>query len=314
MPDERRCVLCGRDVQACEAAVHTSDGGIAHVVCGDTEAVHAWKTRRRWAVAHGAVLLIAIVALSMLFGPNGWIVVLAIGGAVLHILAHRRFWHFALRDLRRWWNPSYLTGRTNGMANLLRATITITGVRPLLWNRFGPDTIPASGKKERTGVAGNDPEEWRRSVLMTSERQLYLDPAAIFGCLRDAARYTPRKRGTLQPWLASTLQVESERILVDRYLPDPLPTDPEQPVYLDIRSVRNPATRARNVRYRVAAAPGWKATFEISWDRTIVGRDELKAVVVDAGRFIGLGDGRSIGLGRVTCDPDHDIVIREAAL
>jgi hypothetical protein len=197
------------------------------------------------------------------------------------------------------------------MANLLRATITITGVRPLLFNRFGPDTNPASGKKERTGVAGNDPEEWRRSVSVTAERQIYLDPTAIFGCLRDAARYTPRKRGTLQPWLASTLQVESERILVDRYLPDPLPTDPEQLVYLDIRSVRNPATRARNVRYRVAAAPGWSTTFQISWDRTVVGRDEMKAVVLDAGRFVGLGDGRAIGFGRFACDLDRDMVIVE---
>jgi hypothetical protein len=58
--------------------------------------------RQRWATVHGAVLLIAIVALSMLFGPNGWLVVLAIGGAALHAFTHRRFWHFALRDLRRW--------------------------------------------------------------------------------------------------------------------------------------------------------------------------------------------------------------------
>jgi hypothetical protein len=197
------------------------------------------------------------------------------------------------------------------MANLLRATITITGVRPLLFNSFGPETIPASGKKERTGVAGNDPEEWRRSVSVTAERQLYLDPTAIFGCLRDAARYTPRKRGTLQPWVASTLQVETERILIDRFLPEQTTTNPEQPVYLDIRSVRNPATRARNVRYRVAAAPGWSTTFQISWDRTVVGRDEMKAVVLDAGRFVGLGDGRAIGFGRFSCDIEHDMVIVE---
>jgi hypothetical protein len=199
------------------------------------------------------------------------------------------------------------------MANILTATIAITGTRPLLWNRFGPDTIPVGGRRERSGVAGNDPDEWKRSVRITAENQLYLDPTAIFGCLRDAARYTPRKRGTLQPFVAATLQVRDERVLVDRFLPAQPSTDATQPVYLDIRSVRNPATRARNVRYRVAAAAGWQTTFTIQWDVTIVSRQELLAVLLDAGRFVGLGDGRAVGFGRFTCDLDHDVTLTEGA-
>lgn len=196
------------------------------------------------------------------------------------------------------------------MGNILLATITIHGVRPLLWHHFGPDAIPLH-KQERTGVAGNDPEEWRRTVLATPTGQLYLEPSAVFGCLRDAARFTPRKRGTLQPFLAATLQVCSEQVVVDRYLPDELTCDPAQPVYLDVRSVRNPTTRARNVRYRVAARVGWEATFQIMWDRTVVARDELRAVLIDAGRLVGLGDGRSIGFGRFSCDAEQDITVAE---
>ena len=71
-----------------------------------------------------------------------------------------------------------------------------------------------------------------------------------------------------------------------------------EPVYLDVRSVRNPSTRGRNVRYRVAASPGWKTSFSISWDDTLLNENEMRAVLIDAGRFVGLGDGRSIGLGR----------------
>jgi hypothetical protein len=48
-------------------------------------------------------LLIAIVALSVLFGPAGWVVALAIGNSAIHAFIHRRFWCYALRDLRRWW-------------------------------------------------------------------------------------------------------------------------------------------------------------------------------------------------------------------
>jgi hypothetical protein len=188
------------------------------------------------------------------------------------------------------------------IGNILYAQVTISGVRPLLWHAFGPDALPLS-KREQTGVAGNDPEEWRRTVLMTPERQLYLKPTYIFGALRDGARYTKKGRGTLQPLIAATLQVLDERILLDRVVPaEPLPADPMQPVYLDVQSVRNPATRARNVRYRIAASAPWSLGFTILWDRTVVSRAEMEAVVIDTGRLVGIGDGRAIGYGRFTLD------------
>jgi hypothetical protein len=190
--------------------------------------------------------------------------------------------------------------------NILSAEVEIRGTRPLLWHRFGPDTIPASGKKERQGVAGNDPGEWRRSVLATIDRQLYLEPSYIFGALRDGAKHTKRGRGTLQPMVAATLQVEDDRILLDRFLPenadDILACTPEDPVYLDIRSVKNPATRARNIRYRVAASSGWSTRFTILWDMTVVSRGEMEAIARDAGMLAGIGDGRSIGFGRFTVE------------
>ena len=186
------------------------------------------------------------------------------------------------------------------MANMITARVQIEGVRAILWHHFGPDALPLE-KRERTGVAGNDPEEWRKTVLMTAERQLYLEPSYVFGCLRDAARYTRKGKGSIQPALTATLQIVDDRILVDRFVPEePLPTDPTALVYMDIRSVRNPSTKARNVRYRVAAAPGWTTRFTLLWDRTIVSQTEMRAVLHDAGQLVGLGDGRSIGYGRFT--------------
>lgn len=171
------------------------------------------------------------------------------------------------------------------MSNLVSVNIKIRGTRALLWNAFTSEAIPLQ-KQEKSGVAGNNPEEWRKTVLMTEQRQLYLEPTYIFG--------------SLQPLLISTLQVLDDRILTDRFLPEEreLSTDPQQPVYLDVRSIKNPATRARNVRYRIAASPGWTISFGIEWDKTIVSREEMKAVVIDAGRLVGIGDGRTIGFGR----------------
>jgi hypothetical protein len=186
------------------------------------------------------------------------------------------------------------------IGNMIQAQVSITGTRPLLFHAFGPDSIPADGRKEREGAAGNNPNEWRKTVLFLPEsRQLYLKSSYIFGSLRDGARHTPRKRGTLMAYVAATLQIVDSIILLDRYLPEePLPTDPNEPVYLDIQSVKNPSTRARNVRYRVAVAPGWQCSFQLQWDKTIVSTQEMQTVAIDAGRLSGLGDGRNIGYGR----------------
>lgn len=183
------------------------------------------------------------------------------------------------------------------MGNILTATVTVKGTRPLLWHRFGPDALPLE-KREKTGVAGNDPEEWQRTVLVTKEKQLYLEPSYIFGCLRDGAKFTKKGKGSIQALVAATLQVVDDRVLTDRFLPNDITTDDSLPVYLDIRSVKNPTTKARNVRYRVAASAGWATSFSIMWDSTVVSRGEMQAVVIDAGKLCGLGDGRGIGFGR----------------
>jgi hypothetical protein len=142
----------------------------------------------------------------------------------------------------------------------------------------------------------------KATVLKTSDDQLYLEPTYVFASVCAGAKHTPRKRGSLQPIVAATLQVIDDKILVDRWLPKQdlqlLKGAKDEPVYLDVQSVRNPATGARNVRYRVASSPGWTAEFTLTWDNSLIGEAEMASVVRDAGRFAGLGDGRSIGFGR----------------
>lgn len=196
------------------------------------------------------------------------------------------------------------------MGNMITATVKIIGIRPLLWHHFGPDALPLE-KQERTGVAGNDPEDWRKTCLVTKDGQLYMPPTYVFACLRDGARYTKKGKGSIQKSVVATLQVTTDRVLIDRHFPgfpnghafdissaEPPPGDSELPVYLDIQSVRNPATKARNIRYRVAASLGWSCSFDLIWDKTIVSRGEIESCVIDAGKLCGIGDGRSIGMGR----------------
>lgn len=183
------------------------------------------------------------------------------------------------------------------MGNIRKARVEIKGIRPLLFHHFGPDAIPLQ-PGEKTGVAGNDPEEWKKTVLMTSDRELYIPDSYFFGTIRDGARNVKKGRGSIQPAVASTLQVLESAVLLGLKVPDEPQQDPTLPVYLDVRSVRNPSTKARNVRYRIAVREGWQCVFNIVWDAVIVSGAEMKEAVKYAGQLCGLADGRSVGFGR----------------
>jgi len=189
--------------------------------------------------------------------------------------------------------------------NEVRVRITIKGFRPLLWHRFGPHALPLEAV-EKTGVAGHNPDEWKLTYTADKKGQLYLEPSYIFGCIRDGGSKVKMGRGNARAAVASTLEVEEARIMIDRFMPkdyekmatSDFPIDTDEPVYMDIRSVRNPNTKSRNIRYRVTSSPGWKATFHIMWDKTVIPRDVMHSILIDAGKLCGVGDGRAIGFGR----------------
>jgi hypothetical protein len=183
--------------------------------------------------------------------------------------------------------------------NIIKARVHICGKRPLLQHQFGPEALPLE-KGEKTGVPGNDPEEWRKTCMVMPDGQLYVRGTYVFGMLRDASRHTKKGKGSIQALMAATLQVEDDRVLLDRWVPkkgDPT-TDATQPVYIDVCGVRNPSTKGRNVRYRLAASAGWNASFTMLWDKTLVSREQMRAVLNDAGTMVGLADGRNVGYGR----------------
>jgi len=194
--------------------------------------------------------------------------------------------------------------------NVVQVKVTIQGTRPLFFHKFGKESIPLE-KEERTGKAGNDPEEWRKTVLVSKEGQLYLEPTYAFSTIRGGAKYVPKGRGSIQTSVAATLQVMDNRILIDRWFPgfpnghvmdvktiEPPDEDSDNPVYLDIRGVVNPSTKGRNVRYRIAAAPGWTCSFTILFDKTVISRAEMESAVINAGKLVGIGNARAIGMGR----------------
>lgn len=190
--------------------------------------------------------------------------------------------------------------RREKMSNIVRASVRIRGTRPLFFHTFGPESIPLE-KSEREGVAGNNPSEWKKTYRATKDGELYLTPDQFFRCLFEGARHTKKGRGSIQKDVGATLQIDDIRILTGRKmwsLDEAPPTDDTLPVYLDIRGVVNPTNKARNVRYRVVCSPDWECEFHPMWDKTVVNRAQMNAVCIDAGRLVGVGNGRGIGMGK----------------
>lgn len=180
--------------------------------------------------------------------------------------------------------------------SLIKAEVRIKGARPILFNNFSIDSIPLV-KREKAGVAGNNPEEWKKTFTATNEGQLYLRSDYIFSCLREGAKHTPNGRGTMEPVVSATLQVINDRLFLNRYVPKyEIPRDESQPVYIDVRPVSRRGVK--NIRYRLASSVGWETSFIIMWENTLINREQMRAICIDAGAFAGLGDGRKLGFGR----------------
>lgn len=179
------------------------------------------------------------------------------------------------------------------------AHVHIRGTRPFIFNRFTEESIALpSEKKELQGVAGKNPEEWKKTFTSNEGGQLLINGSYIHRCLINAAKFT--KRG-LQAPLAATLETVDEHILFsNRFIPDLnlITRNPNDDVYIDVRSVKMQRTSARHIRYRLAAAKGWELNFSIIWEATVVGKELMESVCHDAGLFVGIGDNRMNGFGR----------------
>jgi hypothetical protein len=176
----------------------------------------------------------------------------------------------------------------------VKAKITVTGTKPILFHTF-----PINVLSEKNSKSGED--EWKDTVLMNPDRQLYVMNTYFQNSIVGGGKEIKVGRGSLAKKIESTLEVLEMNIpLEDRFVPEDkdLLKLASEKVYLDVRSVVNPMTKGRNIRYRIAAKEGWKCTFHIMWDDYIASKEQIKMAVENGGAFQGVGDGRRIGFGR----------------
>jgi hypothetical protein len=179
------------------------------------------------------------------------------------------------------------------------AMVKIEGTKPILFHTFPLNTFSIDKKKE--GKTGDNPEEWKDTVLMNENRQLYVYNTYLQSAISEGGKEIKAGRGNISKKITSAVEIVEPKILLDGlFVPDDesLGRSDIDPVYLDVRAVVNPMTKGRNLRYRIAAKAGWKCSFILSWEDKIVSKDQVKLSLENGGALSGIGDGRKIGFGK----------------
>jgi len=150
---------------------------------------------------------------------------------------------------------------------------------------------PQTKKKGGQALMG-DAEEWKKTIYYNPEVGVYL-PAMVFeGCLKNAA-----KQFKITGRATATKYVESGFFCIDEYLSflvdgKPIKTLDDERIHIDKRSVKNPSTRGRNMRYR-AKFDNWESKFKaIVTADDYIKHDLLEGIIEYAGNYIGVGDYR----------------------
>ena len=153
-------------------------------------------------------------------------------------------------------------------------SVKIKGVSPLLMHSFPMEEIKAIEKKspaEQAEIAAyRDPDT----------KGLYVPGIAIQRALISGAIYSKGKgRASLQKPVAACVIVSPERV--------PLDGD----YIIDSRHVVVPATGGRVIRHR-PKLPEWELIFDVEFDDELLKEDELRQIVDDTGKRVGLLDFR----------------------
>lgn len=154
-------------------------------------------------------------------------------------------------------------------------SVTIEGISPLLMNAYPLVQIEAKEKRS--------PEEQAEfaAYRIPQTRELYIPGTAVQRALVGGAAYSKGKgRATLVKPAAACLLVDSEYLGLgtDKYV-------------IDARPVVIPATKGRVVRYRPKIEK-WSVSFNLQFDETLLTPEQVRRIVDDTGKNVGLLDFR----------------------
>lgn len=171
----------------------------------------------------------------------------------------------------------------------MQISITISGVTPLICNRFHDAAAEAASSGSRGSSAGQD----RGTPQEVSELKLYkmtdgspmIPQPNLLRCLVDGGRF--HKIGKSQVTTATSsmlyacLDINETEIKIEH----------KEPWRVDTRAIVIPSTKGRVLTHR-PMFDDWRLSFCADLDTSIVGAKLFRRIVDDAGKRIGLGDFR----------------------
>ena len=162
--------------------------------------------------------------------------------------------------------------------------VTIKGITPLMSNRF-LENEETSGKK---GEVEDSPELADKKVYRVGDKVVAPSEWIQRAMEKVASEFKVEGMGrtTYKTLLPGNIFINPEYI----------PIEPQSYV-IDKRSVVNPFTKGRVIRYRPKWT-NWKLSFKIQVFDKRLKEDVLRNILTEAGRRVGIGDGRKIGFGR----------------
>lgn len=168
-------------------------------------------------------------------------------------------------------------------------TIEVSGVTPLICNRFSDAAAIASTNGDRGSSAGMDrgtPHEIATAKLYLGTNGKPIIPSPnLLRSIVDGGSFTKigKKQITTarSSMLYSCLSIDAAEVEIVH----------KQPWKVDTRPVRIPSTGGRILAHR-PMFDDWGLHFEVELDTTILNAKLLRQIVDDAGKRVGLGDFR----------------------
>jgi hypothetical protein len=151
----------------------------------------------------------------------------------------------------------------------------ITGLSPLLMHAY--PLVPVEALEKKTG-----PEQAEIAAYRDPEsRRLYIPQMAMQRALIAGAAYSKGKgRASLQKPAAACLLIEQPYLWIGT-----------SDYAVDVRPVVIPATKGRVLRYR-PRVDKWATTFRLNYDDTLLSAKQVRQIVDDTGKNVGVLDFR----------------------
>ena len=172
--------------------------------------------------------------------------------------------------------------------SLVNVAITISGITPLLCNRFTDEAQQKASSGNRAATVGD-----HGSNRDQAEKKLYLNAKGIpvipqpnlFRCIIDAGKYFKVGKSKVTTVKSSIIPA---CVSIDEL---EIPIEHESPWTVDTRPVRIPSTGGRILAHR-PSFEDWRLSFTASVDTEIITVGFFREIVDAAGKRIGLGDFR----------------------